>query len=46
VGRLSRKREEEADGMERNGGVEIISAVYVFSASHPPLANRTGGHLN
>lgn len=31
---------------ERKGGGEIISAVYVLSASRPPLANRTGGHLN
>lgn len=28
------------------GEVEIISAMYVFSAPRPPLANRIGGHLN
>lgn len=26
--------------------VGIISPVYVFSASRPPLANHTSGHLN
>lgn len=35
----SQKKKVEVEGV-------IISALYVFSASRPPLANRTSGHLN
>lgn len=58
VGGLGKKQKEGEEEKSGGGagwvgeavvvgvGRGIISAVYVFSATRPPLANHTGGHLN
>lgn len=45
-GKAGQRGDREMEETEEEEGEEIISAMYVFSATRPPLANRTGGHLN